>query len=137
MRTYFECAAQFGSAISTRRFFALPASVALSAIGLVLPKPLAVSRSPAIPCSVSQVTIALARFRERLIVSIAAHVVRVSLDLDLDRGTFLQQIQNLLQHRIAGRLKRGLVEVEEHAIDCYVAVGPKIAAHVFVCLLYT
>src|ERR1039457_6661588 len=27
-RAYFECAAQFGSAISTRRFFALPASVA-------------------------------------------------------------------------------------------------------------
>src|ERR1035441_10686797 len=115
-RAYFECAAQFGSAISTRRFFALPASVALSAIGLVLPKPLAVSRSPAIPCSVSQVTIALARLRERLIVGIAAHVVRVSLDLDLDRGTFLQQIQNLLQHRIAGRLKRGL-RSEEHTSE--------------------
>src|ERR1035437_5327020 len=77
-RAYFECAAQFGSAISTRRFFPLPASVALSAIGLVLPKPLAVSRSPAIPCCVSQVTIALARFRQRLVVGIAAHVVRVS-----------------------------------------------------------
>jgi hypothetical protein len=34
---YFECTAQFGSAISTRRFFALPTSVALSATGLVFP----------------------------------------------------------------------------------------------------
>src|SRR5579864_6394015 len=61
---YFPAAVQFGSAISTRRFFALPASVALSAIGLVLPKPLAVSRSAAIPCCASQVTIALARASE-------------------------------------------------------------------------
>src|ERR1039458_9996939 len=52
-----------------------------------------------------------ARFRERLIVGIAANIVCVSLDLDLLRGTLLQQIQNLLQHRITGGLKRGLVEV--------------------------
>src|SRR5579863_9536196 len=46
-----------------------------------------------------------ARFRQRLVVGIAAHVVRVSLDLDLLRGILLQQIQNLLQYRIAGGLK--------------------------------
>src|ERR1700724_1158578 len=63
-RAYFLAAVQFGSAISTRRFFALPASVALSAIGLVLPNPLPVSRSAATPCCASQVTIALARASE-------------------------------------------------------------------------
>jgi hypothetical protein len=58
---YFAWVAQYGSAISTRRFFALPTSVALLATGLVLPKPLAVSRSAVTPCCVSQLTIALAR----------------------------------------------------------------------------
>ena len=37
-----------------------------------------------------------ARFRERLIISITARIVRVSLDLDLLGGILLQQIQNLL-----------------------------------------
>ena len=73
-----------------------------------------------------------ARFRERLIVGIAAHIVRVPLDFYLLRGILLQQIQNLLQHRIAGRLQRGLVEVEEHAVDSNMAVGLQVAAHVFI-----
>jgi hypothetical protein len=36
-RIYFLAAVQFGSVISTRRFFALPASAPASAMGLVFP----------------------------------------------------------------------------------------------------
>src|SRR5580692_11889487 len=53
--------AHAGSAISTRRFLARPSSVLLSATGLVLPYPCALSRAAVPPCLVSQSTTAPAR----------------------------------------------------------------------------
>ena len=58
---YFPFAVQRGSAISTRRFLALPSSVRLSAMGTILPYPLAVKRLAATPRWVSQATTARAR----------------------------------------------------------------------------
>jgi hypothetical protein len=56
--------AQAGLAISARRFFARPASLWLSATGLVLPYRLAVSRPAAAPFLVGQSTTARARASE-------------------------------------------------------------------------
>ena len=56
------------------------------------------------------------RFRERLVVGIAANIVGVSLDLDLKSFVFREKVRYLLQNRIRSRLQRGFVEIEQSTL---------------------
>ena len=82
-----------------RRFCARPSAVSLEAIGLVSPNPAAVSRSGAMPASMSHSTTARARLAQFPVIVRIALMIGMAGNLQSGLGTAHQAVSNRLEPR--------------------------------------